>query len=208
MPMRWRILCIASGLLACSTPPEDDIPARQPVCDGRTGDTPGPTDLAGTQDLLTLTRALHVSALRDVRIDLVEAESEDSFFWANVDLSTAAEDPLERRYLVYVNTAQYADPPTEATVSAILVHELQHIVDYTEMDTAELVEFGLWYASGDIAAYERQTDEAALEAGCAHGLIEYREWLYGQVSAEVEAQKRVDYYTPEEIEAWLEEHAG
>jgi len=31
----------------------------------------------------------------------------------------------------------------------------------------------------------------------------FREWLYAHVIAEVEAQKRIDYYTPEEIEAWM-----
>jgi hypothetical protein len=42
-----------------------------------------------------------------------------------------------------------------------------------------------------------------MELGCAPGLIAFRVWLYDHVDAETEAQKRVDYWTPEEIVRWI-----
>ena len=53
------------------------------------------------------------------------------------------------------------------------MHEFKHVLDYTEMNTNTLVEFGLWYADEDVAEYERATDEFALERGSATGLIEF-----------------------------------
>ena len=84
------------------------------------------------------------------------------------------------------------------------MHEFKHVLDYTEMDSNALIEFGLWYAGGDVAEYERATDEFALERGCASGLIDFREWLYGFVSEEVRAEKEANYYSPDEIRAWME----
>ena len=63
--------------------------------------------------------------------------------------------------------------------------------------------FGLWYATDDVSAYERETDLFALERGCGEGLIAFRTWLYAQLDDEAIAEKQRDYYTPEEIEAWM-----
>ena len=51
-------------------------------------------------------------------------------------------------------------------------------------------------------------DEYALEAGCASGLKGYREWLYAHIPPEDVEAKRRDYYTPEEIDAWVEANGG
>jgi len=130
--------------------------------------------------------------------------SPSSFFSANFELSTLGEEPLDRDYIVHYSTLQFDQPPPANAVLAILAHELKHVRDYTEMDAAEVTEFGLWYVTSDVSAYERETDEHSLQLGCGEGLIEFREWLYEVVTDEVEAQKRVDYYTPEEIREWMD----
>ncbi len=169
-----------------------------------TGDPP--TTAADITAIISVVRGAYFSELEGVSIELGTLDSDDSFFVANLDLSTLDVQPLERDYLVLYNPVLLSDPPPYAGVGAILVHEIKHILDYTAMDTTELVEFGLWYASGDVAEYERQTDEFALEAGCGPGLIAYREWLYDHISEEDAAQKRIDYYTSEEISAWMAAH--
>jgi hypothetical protein len=141
--------------------------------------------------------------LGGVRVAVVENADPSSFYAANVDASTLEVDPFDRTYTVVYSTVQLAEPPPHAGVIAILAHELQHIVDYTAMEAREFAEFGIWYATSDVSEYERATDERALELGCGTGLIAYRQWLYGVVDDETEAAKRRDYYTPEEIEAWM-----
>ena len=102
------------------------------------------------------------------------------------------------------NPAMFPDPPSRIAAGAIIIHELKHVLDYTGMDSDELVDFGLWYASGDdISDYEKQTDEYALESGCAEGLSAYREWVYAHIPKEDLEEKMETYYTPDEIAAWV-----
>lgn len=163
-----------------------------------------PEDLA--ELLADVQVALHPD-LEGVPVRLVPMTSASDFFYANLDLTTIGNDPRERAYEVYYNERMFGDvglPPVDGLV-AILGHELKHVQDYTELDTDEMVAFGLWYATSDVAEYERETDLYVLERGCGEGLIAFREFLYDNVSDEVEAQKRLDYWTPEEIRAWMDE---
>jgi hypothetical protein len=101
-----------------------------------------------------------------------------------------------------------SDPPPAHALAALLVHELAHVADYVGWDSAELVEFGVWYGTADpmtsveLSAYERQTDETALRRGCAGGLAAAREWIYAHSDPEVLAEKQRNYWTPAEIDAW------
>lgn len=167
-----------------------------------------PTSEAALAALLAdVQAAVHAPGLDGVEVGLAPMTSDSDFFTAGPDLTTVDRPGPERRYIVRYNTRVFetGGPPVGAT-SAILGHELQHVADYVGMTSDELVDFALTYAEGDIAAYERQTDEAVLEAGCADGLKAYRVWLYEQIDAEAEAAKRRDYYTPEEIDVWVAEH--
>jgi len=129
------------------------------------------------------------------------------YFAANLDLTTIEEPPLERQYRILYGPELLDDPPSYAGLAAVLMHENKHIVDYTGMDADELSEVALWYATAeDVSEYERATDEFVLERGCGLALIEFREWLYEHVDEETLKQKMHEYYTPEEIEAWIEEH--
>jgi hypothetical protein len=154
-------------------------------------------------------RIVFGAELRDVEVGLAPLPSETDFFNAGVDLTTADLPGLERRYIIRANSAIFSgdEPPIGAT-TAIVAHELEHVLDYTAMSGDELVDFALEYSEGDISQYERQTDEAVMVRGCATGLKAYREWLYEQLDAEAEAAKRRDYYTPDEIDAWVADHGG
>ena len=132
--------------------------------------------------------------------------SEEDYFASNLILSTLDDPPRERDYTMMYNPVLFEDPPSWAAVEAIVLHEFKHTIDYTMMNGQELAEFGVWYANGDISEYEHETDEFALELGFAEGLKAYRLWLYDHVSPETAEQKRYDYYTPEEIDAWVEEN--
>jgi hypothetical protein len=199
----WR--GVATVLLAaCSTPPEPEPADTVPTCAEAMAAGTAPTSMDELPAILAAVQAERVPELDGVEITLGELSADDSFFVANLDLSTASRPGPERAYTVNANPRMFEEPgPPFDAVYAILVHELKHIVDYVGMPTDELVTFGLWYASGDVAEYERETDEFTLERGCATGLKSYRVWLYDRIDAEAVAGKRRDYYTPEEIDAWV-----
>ena len=136
------------------------------------------------------------------------------YFRAWTELDTLSLPPRERRYTIHYDPAVLAEPPAPAALAAVFAHELGHVDDYLGMDSTALVEFAAWYAGEDpttsasLAEYERATDEKALARGCADGLRQVREWIYAHADEATEAEKRRNYYTPEEIDAWVEENGG
>jgi len=160
--------------------------------------------------LLDATRAAVYPELEGVSIGL-RAVEDLAYLRAWTELDTVAlDDGRARTYTVEYDPVLLSDPPDPGALAAVLTHELGHVSDYVGMDSAGLVDFALWYASQDpmtsdeLAAYERATDEQALTRGCAAGLARFREWVYAHADAEVEAEKRRNYYSPEEIDAWVQ----
>lgn len=140
----------------------------------------------------------------------VDDETDLAYFRASISTDTALEpDNANRVFVVSYDPVVLADPPDPASLAAILVHELAHVHDYTQMDVETYLEFGLWYGAQDpktsdeLAEYERSTDEAAMSRGCAAGLSTMRAWIYAHASAEVLAEKQRNYYTPAEIAEWV-----
>lgn len=173
-----------------------------PTCEAVMRRADPPSTLADVETMIDDVRRV-VPELDGVPIQTTEIESETTFLAANLDLTTLSADPRARSYQVQINPKLLDDPPSPDGMIAILVHELKHIVDYTLKNEEEMLAFGLWYATEDVAAYERETDEFVLERGCATGLIAFREWVYTKVDAEGKAEKERVYYTPDEIRAWL-----
>jgi hypothetical protein len=191
-------------LLACADPPKESAPL---TCEALLSGGEPPREEADLVDILMKIREAFYPDLAEASVTLTAQESADySFFTSSVDIATLDEAPLDREYLLLYDPSLLEDPPPYDGAGAVLVHEMKHMEDYAGMTRDELVEFALWYAQGDVSEYERATDERALEDGCGEGLIAYREWLYAHIPAEAEAQKRENYYTPEEIEAWMEAH--
>lgn len=192
----------ALALLLCGCGAREPGVPPPSACDGPLADAAPPTDLAALEQALEAARTV-VPELDGVSIALAPGDSESDFFYSNLELATLNDPPRDRAYLTYYGPALFDDPPSGAATVAILVHELSHVRDYTGMDGPTLAAFGVWYATEDVAGYEHSTDLFAMVRGCAPGLVEYREWLYAHVTPEVEAEKRHDYATPEELRAWL-----
>lgn len=185
------------------------LDAELGACEAVVGTGAGPTDEAELQQTLDAVRETLADDLVDNDITLNAIDSDSDYFTASVRAESLDAPPEERAYLLNHSVQLFADPPPAHAVAAIVVHELAHIRDYTGMDEGAFVDFVLWYGTtDDVSAYERETDEVALRAGCGAGLSAYREWLYDHVDAQTEAQKRLDYYTPEEIEAWMTADEG
>ncbi len=196
------------ALLGCvSTPSAADSATALPSCEALDSSDPGPTTMVDLTTVLSFVRDAFFPELDGVSITLGTLESDADMFASNLDFSTIGAAPLERDYVIHANLKLLDDPPPSAATGAILAHELKHTADFTSMDAVELAEFGAWYdTTDDFSAYERQTDEHVLALGCGRHLSSYRTWLYDHVSDDVVEEKRHDYYTPEEIDAWITEH--
>ena len=206
--MRWLLTLVGAGGIAlggAGCAPGPLPPSAAPSCDEMWADDTPPVTVKELRAILREARYRFYPQFSWMVLQLHDdISTAGSFFVSQPDLSTIEDGPEDRLYVVRANPALLDDPPSAAAVGAILVHELKHTLDYSLMDTDELTSFGLWYGiAADVSEYERGTDEYALDLGCANGLKAYREWLYTHIPAEDVEQKRYDYFTPEEIDAWV-----
>jgi hypothetical protein len=201
----WEVSVLWSLLLACVSDPKDTAAASDLTCTERF-DGAAPTSEDDLRDIVAIAITNYAVPLEAVSLQYTTISSDSVFFQANLDVTTIEEEPLERTYTLQYNPALFDDPPSQIAVGAILVHELRHVLDYTEMTSEELGAFAAWYITEDVSAYERETDEYALEQGCGEGLTAYREWLYETIPPEDLAEKQRNYYTPDEIREWMAAH--
>lgn len=107
----------------------------------------------------------------------------------------------KRKYNVQLNLRLLDCPPSEDALRSILVHELEHVKDYTNWSSAKLAKHGVRYSTSlkFRSRYERATDAKVLEKGLNSGLADYRVWVYQWLSPKELNRKRYIYLTPEEI---------
>lgn len=150
--------------------------------------------------------AEHFPRLRVRQVRLVRFESRDTYFRTDVAVGDGLKDSEHRVYNLYFNPRVFQDPPPPEALDAILAHELVHLRDYTHLSSLGLTTMVARYV-GSAAyreRYERATDEVVLGLGKAEGLRAYRRWIYPRLTAEDYVVKRRTYWTPEEIDIWLE----
>lgn len=109
----------------------------------------------------------------------------------------------QMQYVLKVNPAVYARNVPEAGVRAIIAHELAHVVWYRQRKRIRLFGLACLLSEKYSARFERRTDLLAVERGYGAGLKEYRNWLYQQIPARKMAEKRRNYFSPEEVDAIL-----
>jgi hypothetical protein len=110
----------------------------------------------------------------------------------------------ERTYFLDINEKLYDCSPAPLALEAILVHELVHLNDFTQLGTLGFFKLLAKMATSEgRASYERQTDLRTLELGYAEGLKEYRYWIYQRLDSKALKKKKLMYYTPDEIDSWL-----
>lgn len=136
--------------------------------------------------------------LKDESIKVKSFRSEKTFFKAQFSIA---------RYLtfrklqttIFINQLVYQRGAPNNGLRAILAHELSHILYFKEKNCIQLLGLVGLANGGFNAKFERRTDLVAIERGYGEGLIEYREWLYQNVSKKSADGKKRNYFTPEEI---------
>lgn len=152
-------------------------------------------------EILYRTRQVYFPELEREKIGISTFRSDAYFLQAQPEVKTLMGKKAKRKYNVQLNLKLLDCPPDEASLEAILVHELEHIKDYVGWSAAKILKHGLHYVSSlkFRAKYERETDMRVLKKGLNSGLAAYREWVYQWLTPKDYQIKRYIYLTPEEI---------
>lgn len=156
-----------------------------------------------TEKLLEEVRLLSYPELDSDDIEVKTLKSRSDFFNARFSFTRF----LTFRRLktsILVNPVVFRSSISDTALKAILAHELAHALYYRTRNRLRL--FGLVRLAHDgfEAKFERRTDLIAISRGYGNGLIEYRRWLYKNVSAKDLKAKQRNYFTPDEIDALTE----
>jgi hypothetical protein len=108
------------------------------------------------------------------------------------------------RYLVFVNPKVFELGAPDDVVRAIVAHELAHILYFKKRNRMQLLGLMRLTSKGFTRRFERWADLTAISRGYAEGLKNYRMWLYQHIPASRLAEKRRNYFSPEEIDAILD----
>lgn len=103
--------------------------------------------------------------------------------------------------LMKVNRRLFADDVPEEGLRAIVAHELGHALYYQSRNRLKLLGLVRLLNKDFVARFERATDLKAISLGYGDGLKTYRRWLYAHIPAGKLAEKKRDYFSPEEIDA-------
>lgn len=107
----------------------------------------------------------------------------------------------EMGYFIKVNPRVFQLNAPEEGVRAILAHELGHAFNFHRKKRIHLLGLFRLFSKNYTARFERRTDLQAISRGYGEGLKAYRQWLYGNIPAGKMADKRRNYFSPEEIAA-------
>ena len=153
------------------------------------------------EEVVTFVKEEYFPELKKISIGVSTFTSDAYFLQAQPEIRTIIKKRNKRHYNVQLNTKLLECPPSPAALEAIIVHEFEHIVDYTKWSFLRIFSHGTQYVTscGTKARYERATDAKVLSKGLFDGLIEYRNWVYQWLTPEELKTKRKIYLTPEEI---------
>lgn len=193
-PPTLRQAAARSELLA-KTSPSSVAPARR-----ATPDDADRTALEQARLLLESVRSASYPELKDADIRVRLFSSDRDFFRTRFDAARFLAG-LKMRFFVEVNPRAFELRAPDEALRAIMAHELGHVYDFTRGMRVRLLGLVRLASKSYTARFERRTDLQAISRGYAAGLAEYRRWLYRNVPAKDLAEKRRDYFSPEEIEA-------
>jgi len=138
--------------------------------------------------------------LKNARIEIKLFDSSADYFQTRFTFTSFLFRP-GLRYLLKVNRNLFVHLVPVDGVRAIIAHELGHIFYFRSRNRIKLIGLVRLVCKDFTAQFERGTDMQAINRGYAEGLKSYRQWLYGQIRAGKLAEKKRNYFSPEEIDA-------
>jgi hypothetical protein len=107
------------------------------------------------------------------------------------------------RYMILFNRDAITRHVPPDGLRAIMAHELAHIDYFQSQSRMGLAGLVRLISPSFNAHFERNADLEAIRLGYGPGLEVYRRWLYRNIPRDSMAEKKRDYFSPEEIEAML-----
>ncbi len=137
--------------------------------------------------------------LNDAEIEIELFDSQSDYFQTRFTFTSFL---LGRklRCLLKVNRNLFADNVPDDGLRAIIAHELGHALYFKSGNRIKLLGLVRLVCKGFTARFERGTDMQAIARGYGQGLKSYRAWLYGQIPTKNLAEKKRNYFSPEEID--------
>jgi len=179
-----------------------DLAALQSAPAAKPKAAPANPAIERTRKLVDEIRAAAYPELRDAQINIETFEDRADYFRSSFSFSRYLL-PGKMRYRLLVNPRVFESQAPDEGVRAILAHELGHTLYFAQRSRIELLGLVRLAGKGFTARFERWADLQAIARGYGEGLKAYREWLYRHVPVDRLAEKRRNYFSPEEIDAIL-----
>jgi hypothetical protein len=161
---------------------------------------PNPADVADRVRLITdEVIAASYPELRQAEIRIKLFRSESDYFRASFSFRRFFFH-RKMRYYVLANPQLIERQAPENGIRAIIAHELGHVLYFKRRNRIELLGLVRLLSPDFTIHFEKWADLQAISRGYSTGLKEYREWLYLHIPAKKIAEKKRNYYSPEEID--------
>jgi hypothetical protein len=138
------------------------------------------------------------------RADITIYDLHSDFDYLQARFTVSSFFSRKLRYMILFNSEAIRRQVPAEGLRAIVAHELAHINYYESQSRMGLLSLAGILFPSFAARFERKADLDAIALGYGPGLETYRTWLYRNIPRQAEAEKRRDYYTPEQIEALLQ----
>lgn len=176
------------------------------ACGNRARNAPPPGAPNGIRETIESVRRASFPRLSRADISVYDLRSDSDYLQARFTVSSFFSRRLQ--YLVFFNQeAIRRQVPTEG-LRAIVAHELAHINYYEDQSRMGLLSLAGLLVPSFTTRFERRADLDAIALGYGRGLQTFRAWLYRNIPPGRVADKKRDYYTPDEIEALLRAEAN
>ncbi len=153
-----------------------------------------------TEVLLQNVRETSYAELCGTEIGVRTFHSSSDYFRTRVSLSHYLTF-RKMQFFLEINPLVFELKAPDDAVKAIIAHELEHILYLSQRNRIKMFSLMRLAAPGFTVRFERRADLGAIGRGYGPGLIVYRQWLYQNIPRGVLAEKRRDYFSPEEISA-------
>lgn len=141
--------------------------------------------------------------LKNKRIEVKIFQSESDYFRARFSYNKYLTFQ-KMRYIVFANPQVFAKNAPENGIRSIIAHELAHVLYFAERNRFELLGLVSLSSKSFTQKFERRADLEAISRGYGDGLKEYRAWLYQNIPQKNLAEKKRNYFSPEEIDKVIE----
>ena len=155
----------------------------------------------GLRQVIQSVRQASFPRLSRADIAVYDLRSDSDYLHARFTVSSFFSRKLQ--YLVFFNQEAIRRQVPAEGLRAIVAHELAHISYYEDESRMSLLSLVGLLVPSFTTRFERKADLDAIALGYGRGLQTFRVWLYRNIPPAKVADKKRDYYTPEEIEALL-----